>query len=323
MRLPLSLVTSQFFVFDSVEELLRALGSSISAIERVQISDLASRGLPPVTSKQTLSVMFGLNPGLIWSILNRPAKHYRNFEIPKGRSVRSIDAPRVALKIIQKWLSVQLQNVYAPPDHVFGFVPGRSHIKAAKRHVNSEWVFSVDVRNFFPSTPRLLVSLALTKVGFTADSAEIISRIACLRETLAQGAPTSPVLSNMCFDEIDKSLQNLATTYGANLTRYADDIVFSGVGVFPDALRLAVSELFQDGPWRLSASKTELSILPGRLKVHGLLVHGANIRLTKGYRNRLRAYKHLLCVGRVRPSDVKVLKGHLAYSNSVDREVVG
>lgn len=318
MRLPHPLLNSQFFVFDSVDELLRALGTSIGDAERAQILALAAAGLPPVSSSATLSIMFGLNPGLVWSLLNRPARHYRSFDIRKGRSVRTIDAPKVALKIIQKWLSVRLQMTYAPPEHVFGFVPGRSHILAAQKHINAEWVFSVDVRNFFPTTPRSLVKVTLQEVGFSDHGAEIVSRLACLREALAQGAPTSPVLSNLCFAGIDRALLNLATRYGLKLTRYADDIVFSGRGACPPTLHNDVVELFEGGPWRLAENKTELVTLPRRLKVHGLLVHGGSVRLTKGYRNKLRAYRHLLRAGRVRPEDLRRLRGHIAYSDSVD-----
>ena len=32
------------------------------------------------------------------------------------------------LKVIQKWLSVHFQSIYERPAHVFGFVPGVSHI---------------------------------------------------------------------------------------------------------------------------------------------------------------------------------------------------
>lgn len=317
MRLPHPLLNSPFFLFDSVDELLRALGDSVDDAEREQVLALAGLGLPPVTSRGALSVMLGVNPGLVWSFLNRPAQHYRSFQIPKGRSFRTIDAPKVALKILQKWLSVQLQKVYVAPDHVFGFVTGRSHINAAEKHVNAKWVFSVDVRDFFPTTPRALVCSTLQDIGFAGDSADLVSRVTCLRDALAQGAPTSPVLSNMCFSNIDGSLQDLASQYGVNLTRYADDIVFSGTGVFPEVLSSDVAQLFDGGPWRLAGNKTELAMLPGRLKVHGLLVHGDKVRLTKGYRNKLRAYRHLLHAQRVRPEDVRTLKGHVAYSDSV------
>ena len=57
---------------------------------------------------------------------------------------------------------------------------------------------------------------------------------------------------------------------------------------------------------------------PKRLKVHGLLVHGDRPRLTKGYRNRIRAFNHMLKAGKVLDKDVNRLSGHIKYSKSVD-----
>jgi hypothetical protein len=262
--------------------------------------------------------MFGVNPGLIWSFQHRSLRHYRSFEIKKGTGFRQIDAPKVGLKMVQKWLSTHLQTVFAPPDHVFGFIPGRSHIDAAKRHCSASWVFSVDIENFFPSTPQWLVRRALETMGYTPAGAELIAALSCLRGFLAQGAPTSPVISNMVFQEFDTQLAEVAGRYNARLTRYADDIVFSGAGAFPQNLQDEVETLFRNRPWKLARHKTSISRLPNRLKVHGLLVHGDSARLTKGYRKRIRAFRHLMAQGLVRDEDVSKLKGHLEYARQVE-----
>lgn len=72
-------------------------------------------------------------------------------------------------------------------------------------------------------------------------------------------------------------------------------------------------------PWQLADDKTRLAEVPQRLKVHGLLVHGSRARLTKGYRNKLRAYRHLLETKRIGDDDVARVKGHLSYASFVDR----
>ena len=104
MKLPLPFLESPFFLFSDLSEFKKALGDQVLPEELVLIQALVNRCLPPVTSRHTLATMFGINPGLIWSMENRTQRYYRSFTIPKGQTVRRIDAPKVALKIIQKWL---------------------------------------------------------------------------------------------------------------------------------------------------------------------------------------------------------------------------
>ena len=318
MKLPRQLLDSVFFVFEKTDDVAHALGLEPTADEIIEIQRLSGLGLPPVTSRDALAVMMGINPGLIWSFENRTANHYRHFKIPKGRGFREIAAPRVALKIVQKWLSVHLQKFYNPPSHVFGFVPGKSHIDAALVHCGAKWVYSVDIENFFPSTPIFDVQRAFMRIGYPEEGSGLLSRLCCLHGVLAQGAPTSPVISNIVFSELDAELKKLADYFQVKVTRYADDIVFSGENDFPDEIINKISEIFKNTPWVIAKYKSKLSKLPGRLKVHGLLVHERTVKLTKGYRNKIRAYAHLEKNGKIKLADMNRIRGHLKYSKYVD-----
>lgn len=322
MRLPQPQLGSRYFLFGKLSELIVAMGSECPPEEVDEMRRLDALKLPPVTSQDALAVMFGYNPGFVWSLINHTQRYYRRFSIPKGagNKPRIIEAPRVALKAIQKWLSYHIQHVWVPNDCVFGFVPGRSHIDAAVKHLSAKWVYSVDIENFFPSVSRDRVRDALRSVGYMGEkSIEILSGLCCLNGHLVQGAPTSPVLSNIVLQNIDRKLTLIATENNFVFTRYADDIVFSGRGVISQEMQACIKSVITDDGWTLSERKEQLSQLPNRLKVHGLLVHGDKVRLTKGYRNRIRAYLHLLKNKKIKKSDLSKIKSHVNFAFYVDR----
>lgn len=306
----------------SPDILIKGLGGWAEDDEPQLIRDYCAQGLPPVTSVASLSVMTGFNPGFIWSIFTRPRKHYRTFAIPKGNGAppRVINAPKVGLKAIQSWLSLHWVAKYDHHPNTFGFIPGKSHAHAAKCHLGAEWVVSVDIENFFPSVQEDKVLRALSHLGYKAGKGtNLLTRLLCLDGALSQGSPASPVISNVVLRSLDERLTALAMEVGAAFTRYADDIVFSGKGQLPDnLLDNAIREITSDG-WTVANNKVNASSLPARLKVHGLLVHGASVRLTKGYRNRIRAYRHLLSQGKISQEDKKSVLGHISYADFVER----
>lgn len=321
MRLPHNIVENVGLLADGPDELIALLGERCAVDEAGEIVRLFGLGLPPVTSLNALAVMTGYNPGFVWSLVDRPEKYYRVFEIPKGTRRRRIEAPKVALKLVQKWFSVHFEKSWQPLDAVHGFVRGRSHISAAKTHVTAEWVVSVDIEDFFPSTLQVDVRAALVRLGYQSEaSLSTIESLCCRYGKLVQGAPSSPSLSNIALHPIDQRVSSIADLHGANFTRYADDIVLSGKGKPPENIIGELSAVFEGTPWRLSERKRLVSQLPGRLKVHGLLVHGDHIRLTKGYRNRLRAFRHLAERGVIAEADKPRIGGHLNYARQVENE---
>ena len=158
----------------------------------------------------------------------------------------------------------------------------------------------------------------LESIGYTNEAAKVIISLCCYKGALAQGSPASPVLSNIAFKEVDKLLIDLSKKHNVKVTRYADDITFSGKGVPPENLAQEVKALIVKSGWKIADTKEYLVELPFRLKVHGLLVHNEKPRLTKGYRNKIRAYKHLLEKGLVKEEDEDMIKGHIYYAKSID-----
>ena len=303
--------------FPNAESLKAALQPDVREAYWSQVEHLIAQGFPPAVSVRVLACLFGFSSNFVGALRRRPHRYYRTFVIRKGKKQREIHAPKVALKVIQKWFSFHLAEKLKFDDAVYGFIPGRSAPQAAAVHSGATWVYSLDIANFFPTTSQQRVAAALTGIGYQAHAAEFVSTLCCYLGNLAQGSPASPVLSNLVFSPYDKLLQQIAAETGSRYTRYADDIVFSGTGEPPANIAEHVRKVVTDAGWAISEGKERLAVLPNRLKVHGLLVHGQTPRLTKGYRNRIRAFTHLMQKGKVSPDDVPRFAGHLSYAKSV------
>jgi RNA-directed DNA polymerase len=304
--------------FPDADALKAALLPDVRDKYWVDIETLLAKKLPPAVSVRVLACLFGFSSKFVGAMRRNPTKYYRTFIIRKGKKKRVINAPKVALKIIQKWLSFHLASQLTFDPAVYGFVSGKSAPQAAAVHSSAKWVYSLDIANFFPTTSRHSVSTALHGIGYSPHAAELISDLCCYLGNLSQGSPASPVLSNLVFSPCDELLRQIAEVTGSRYTRYADDIVFSGTGAPPANIAELVRKVVTDAGWQVAEGKEHLAVLPHRLKVHGLLVHGEEPRLTKGYRNRIRAFSHLLKHEKVSPEDVPRLTGHLSYAKSVD-----
>ncbi|MDH0144695.1 reverse transcriptase family protein [Aquipseudomonas alcaligenes] len=308
--------------FRSFDDLLEALPVDGREEHRQELQRLYDKVLPPVISISILSVLFGLSASFIASMLRRPNKHYRHFIIRKGRKRREIYAPKVGLKLFQRWIGHHLAEALNYPDCVLGFVPHKSGVfSAANTHCSARWVYSLDLKDFFSQVTGERLSAPLIDLGYSQKSTSIILKICLFNGFLPQGSPASPVLSNLAFEPTDRELSNLAKQHGVRYTRYADDLVFSGEALPPEGFEAQIKEILAVNNWEIAKEKEHFAALPARLKVHGLLVHGARPRLTKGYRNKIRAYRHLLNTGRVKPGDLARVKGHVSYSDCLDHFV--
>jgi RNA-directed DNA polymerase len=304
--------------FESLDRYLLALGDEETEKHGPQIGQLVSQNLPPIVSIRCLAALFGFSPSLVGAMYAKPENYYRDFQIRKGKKLRNIVAPRVALKVIQKWFAEHVCSAFTFPPYLYGFIPGRSHVDAARQHCGAKAVFSADISNFFPTTSQAKVQEILMTIGYPIRGAQIASSLFCFKGFLAQGAPSSPVLSNLCFGGVDVELDALCRANAWRFTRYVDDITISSENNLPDQVADFVREIIGRTEWTLAEDKIYLRRLPARLKVHGLLVHGDRPRLTKGYRRRIRAIRHQSQAGTLQLSD-NVARGHLAYASMVER----
>ncbi|MFD1111166.1 reverse transcriptase family protein [Pseudoroseomonas ludipueritiae] len=184
--------------------------------------------LPELSSEAALLEYLSMSDNELRKIWWFRRRMYKRFDIAKGKGkTRVIHAPNERLKHLQRRIALLLDQLYRVRNPVHGFVQARSVKTNAQAHLRRRFLLNLDLADFFPSITENRVAGVLRFLGISERVADIITRLCCHSGHLPQGAPTSPVLSNMIYFRMDKELMAVAKGARCIYTRYADDITFS------------------------------------------------------------------------------------------------
>lgn len=264
-----------------------------------------------------LATLLTYEPKKLSYVIYKMPNRYTQFTIPKSSGgTRSIAAPREELKALQVKVSKLLQqcihnmnadlNITTSLSH--GFTIGHSIMTNADLHRKKRYVFNIDIENFFGSIHRGRVFGFLTKnksFSLNPKVARALAQVACHEDALPQGAPSSPVFSNLIGHLIDIRLVELAVKLGCSYSRYADDITFStNKKTFPKEIALVsptnrwvasptLIKIVSKCGFTLNPNKTRMQYQESRQSVTGLTVN-RKINSPAVYRHQVRAMAHNL-----------------------------
>ncbi|GJD76520.1 reverse transcriptase family protein [Methylobacterium goesingense] len=299
------------------------LDNAIATIKRLQAS---SPSLPAVFTLRHLAHLTQVKYGYLRYIVRRKV-NYRHFRISKklpGRNrYRLISIPPANLSKLQRWISNNILRHLSPSSASYAYHPGSNPRFAAEQHCGCEWLIKIDVQDFFHAISEGRIAEIFYKAGYPRLlSFELARIVTCVlpgtikraasysarwpvisqyqhdREgVLPQGAPTSPMLSNLAMRALDERLIALAAKNGMIYTRYADDLVFSCKNrtkpTIDKVKRSILRELSREG-FQPNLRKTAVRGPGSRRIVLGVLVNGKEPRLTRDFKENLRMHFHFL-----------------------------
>jgi len=277
---------------------------------------------------------------------NNAFHRYRQFKIKKkSGGFRQITAPRnKSFMMLLSAVNEMLKSVYSPSEYAMGFTEGRSVVHNANIHKGQNYVFNIDLKDFFPSIEQARVwkRLQLEPFNFDKEIASLIAGMCSVRQdrdiidetkeheyakkykyVLPQGAPTSPIITNMICDTLDRRLAGLAKRFGLQYSRYADDITFSSMhnvyqvnGVF----RKELFRIITGQGFTINEAKTRLQKKGARQEVTGIIV-SEKLNVTQTYVRDIRnllyiwdRYGYSVVLSKFLPK-YKREKGHVKKGN--------
>jgi len=158
---------------------------------------------------------------------------------------RIIEAPSLAIKERQRWIVNRILQKEELGEWIHGYVKNRSIVTNAKVHIRKKNILCLDIKNYFQSINVNMVKNLFVKEGYSESAAEELAQIctysyeqlfcedervvdiSSIYRYLPHGAPSSPIISNLIFQEADLLILEKLKGKEINYTRYADDMIFS------------------------------------------------------------------------------------------------
>lgn len=226
--------------------------------------------------------------------VNNAEKKYSSFSIPKkSGGERIINAPDKTLKKIQRAISYLLTLLHESNEFAHGFLPQRSIVTNAQNHTQKPFVLNVDLENFFPTIAfgRVVTVLQFKPYSLDKNVAYLITRLCCSEGVLPQGAPTSPIISNIICQKLDRRIAQLSIKQNVTYSRYADDLTFSSNKEFTNEILATIEEIITDEGFALNFEKVRLQDIYKRQEVTGLTVN-EKVNVSRDYIKTVKAMLH-------------------------------
>lgn len=245
------------------------------------------------TDLVSLARFLGFAPQHIFYLVENPDRFYVRIEIPKKSipdAVRELDIPILELKGVQRTIHKKILSGISVSSNVHSYVHGKSVLSAANAFCPGRAVLKLDIQDFFPSISFKRVFGLFRSLGFNEPSAFILTRLTTLGDRLAQGAPTSPMLSNLIVRGLDRRLEGLVDKWEMGYIRYSDDLFFYNDKNF-NHTRLATLAINQIENSGFAANLNKTKYHPKGLPrvILGLLTHGDRPRIPGPQRHKYRS----------------------------------
>ena len=193
--------------------------------------------------------------------------------------------------VMRVFVPIAMRGMYY---HVYGSIPGKG-VHRGKRTVerwiredsrNCKYIYKLDIRHFFDNIIYPTVKKAFPSDRYSEQNRILLALLCSFRDTLPQGAPTSPGISNIIMRDFDFAVGQWCDSHAISYTRYCDDMTFSGEFDPASVIAMVRNELQKTGLF-LNESKTTVVHKGQKQQVTGIVVNEA-AHIPNDYKRKIR-----------------------------------
>ena len=224
----------------------------------------------------------------LYELSNHPERHYRTARLPKhDGSFRRIDIPDFLMKTVQSNLLSHFLEQQPISPYAAAYHKGAAPAVHARLHTGAKQLLKLDIKDFFPNiTFSMVFQTAFPHRLLPPAAGVLLTNLCCLRESLPQGSPASPYISNLVMRSFDDYIGGWCAEQNIRYSRYCDDLTFSGDFDHEMVFHKARGFLAAMG-FALNNRKTCRLSLGQRQTVTGLVVN-EKVQVSKAYRRSIR-----------------------------------
>nr|WP_086350734.1 reverse transcriptase family protein [Enterococcus sp. 9E7_DIV0242]OTP11656.1 hypothetical protein A5888_003755 [Enterococcus sp. 9E7_DIV0242] len=224
----------------------------------------------------------------LYSLSNTLEKHYEQYTLVKSNGgTRKITKPDERLKLVQKNILANILSQRSVSIYATAYQKGVGLIMNAQPHTEKQQILKLDIEDFFDSISFSQVyAYGFPRSYFPKATAGLLTNLCCYNHCLPQGAPTSPMISNLVLRSFDDSIGQWCVEKGISYTRFCDDMTFSGT-FDATTVKNKVQAFLVELGFSLNKKKTRVISKHEQQTVTGIVVNEKS-QAPRTYRKQLR-----------------------------------
>lgn len=260
-------------------------------MKKIKRHPLEASPLYNVRRRKDLARILNTNEKELQALTKSPLYSVKDIITDKGKK-RHTETPVKQLRAIHERVERILMRI-EPPSFLYCPVKGRSQISNAARHRGSRVFHTLDIKEYFPSTPQRRVFWFFNQImGCARDVSAILATLTTREGHLPTGSPLSPILAFYAFYDMWTEVAAIGERNGLILTVYMDDVTVSGNAVPGDILWQIKNTIFRTG---LRYHK-ERVYRDRPAIVTGIIVDGQNLLLPHRQHLKAHAARKRMCM---------------------------